>query len=66
MPYSPYSKVVRSVIIYAKLFFTLKSNRIVFAIGEQTPVVSVSFDRYYEIKNNGSHTNIGLEKYAIG
>jgi len=66
IPYSPDYKVARSVIKYAKLCFTLKHHPIVFAIGEQTPVVSVSFDPYYELKNKGALANIGLEEYAIG
>ena len=41
-------------------------HTIVFAIGEQTPVVSVSFDPYYELKNKGALANIGLEEYALG
>jgi hypothetical protein len=37
----------------------MKHHPIVFAIGERTPVVSISLDPYYNLKNRGVLDNIG-------
>lgn len=66
VPYSPDYRVTRSVIKHASFCFTLKHHPIVFAIGENTPVVSVSLDSYYELKNKGALANIDNERFALG
>jgi polysaccharide pyruvyl transferase WcaK-like protein len=58
VPYSPDWRVARGLISRANLCFTMKHHPIVFAIGELTPVVSVSLDQYYNLKNQGVLDNI--------
>lgn len=64
IPYSPDWRVSRGLISRAELCFTMKHHPIVFAIGELTPVVSVSLDQYYNLKNQGVLDNIGYGSNA--
>lgn len=64
IPYSPDWRVSRGLISRAELCFTMKHHPIVFAIGELTPVVSVSLDEYYNLKNQGVLDNIGYGSNA--
>jgi polysaccharide pyruvyl transferase WcaK-like protein len=58
-PYSPDYKVVRGIIADSEFVFTMKHHPIVFAQGEGVPIVSVSLDDYYYLKNKGALDNTG-------
>ena len=62
-PYSPDYRVVRGIIANSKLVFTMKHHPIVFAQGENVPVVSVALDPYYLHKNKGALDNTGHGRY---
>lgn len=64
IPYSPDWRVARGLISTSDLCFTMKHHPIVFAIGEAKPVVSVSLDQYYNLKNKGVLDNIGYGSSA--
>ncbi len=59
IPYSPDYRVVRGVIAFSHLCFTMKHHPIVFAQGELIPVVCVALESYYEHKNRGALANTG-------
>lgn len=65
IPYSPDYKVVRGIIADSELCFTMKHHPIVFAQGEQVPVVSVALDDYYFHKNLGALANTGDEESLV-
>ena len=50
----------RRAIAEARLVLTMKHHPIIFAIGEDVPVVSLSFSRYYEHKNLGALGQYGV------
>lgn len=52
---------VRRVIADAELVLTMKHHPIIFAIGEDTPVISLTYSRYYGHKNFGALQQYGVE-----
>jgi polysaccharide pyruvyl transferase WcaK-like protein len=64
-PYSPDYKVVRGIIADAEFVFTMKHHPIVFAQGEGVPIISVSLDDYYYLKNKGALDNTGHGDFLV-
>ena len=52
---------VRRVIADAELVLTMKHHPIIFAVGEDTPVISLTYSRYYGHKNFGALQQYGVE-----
>lgn len=65
MPYNPDYRVVRGVITFSDLVLTFKHHPIVFAQGENTPIVGIALDKYYEHKNKGALANTGHEDLLV-
>lgn len=55
---------VRRVIADAKICITMKHHPIIFALGEDTPVISLVFSSYYLHKNLGALCQYKQEKYS--
>ena len=58
-------KIIRGVIGKSDLCLTMKHHPIIFAIGEKTPVISLSSGKYYEHKNIGALELFGMEKFNV-
>ncbi len=58
-------KKVRRVIADSKMCITMKHHPIIFAMGENVPVISLAFSGYYVHKNLGALRQYGQEKYSI-
>lgn len=58
-------RTVRGVIARAEVLLSFKHHPLIFAIGERTPCLSISFDPYYHRKNIGAMTNFGLDQFCI-
>ncbi|MDJ0826588.1 MAG: polysaccharide pyruvyl transferase family protein [Rhodobacter sp.] len=58
-------RTVRSVIARARALLSFKHHPLIFALGERTPCLSISFDPYYHRKNIGALANFGLERFCV-
>ena len=58
-------KKVRRVIADSKICITMKHHPIIFAMGENVPVISLVFSKYYLHKNEGALAQYGQKKYSI-
>ena len=58
-------RVVRGVIARAMALISFKHHPLIFALGEGTPCLSISFDPYYVRKNTGAMANLGQEGFCI-
>ncbi len=58
-------KSMRGVIARARALISFKHHPLIFAIGERTPCLSVSFESYYHRKNLGAMGLFGLERFCI-
>lgn len=56
---------VRRVIADAELLLTMKHHPIIFAVGEDTPVVSMAYSDYYVHKNFGALQQYGVEACSM-
>jgi len=56
---------VRNVIANSKFCITMKHHPIIFAMGENVPVISLAFSQYYVHKNIGALQQYGQEKFSI-
>ena len=56
---------IRKVISESKMCITMKHHPIIFAMGENIPVISLAFSKYYVHKNLGALTQYGQEKFSI-
>lgn len=56
---------VRRVIADADLLLTMKHHPIIFAVGEDTPVVSMAYSKYYVHKNFGALQQYGVEACSM-
>lgn len=56
---------VRRVIADSKMCITMKHHPIIFAMGENIPVISLAFSDYYVHKNLGALMQYGQEKFSI-
>lgn len=65
MAYNPDYRVVRGVITFSEFVLTFKHHPIVFAQGENTPIVAIALDKYYEHKNKGALANTGHEGLLV-
>jgi len=57
--------LVRGVIGAAQALVSFKHHPLIFAMGEHTPCLSVSFDAYYHRKNKGAMANLGQERFCL-
>jgi polysaccharide pyruvyl transferase WcaK-like protein len=58
-------RITRGLIAEARFCFTMKHHPIIFAYGEEVPVISVALDDYYYRKNKGAMAHCGQEKYCL-
>lgn len=56
---------IRQVISNSKMCITMKHHPVIFAMGEDVPVISLAFSIYYVRKNLGALEQYGMEKYSI-
>lgn len=56
---------IRSVISDSKLCITMKHHPIIFAFGEDVPVISIAFSNYYIHKNLGALAQYNQERFSI-
>ncbi len=57
--------IIRRVIADSKMCITMKHHPIIFAMGEDVPVISLAFSDYYVHKNVGALAQYGQEKYSV-
>lgn len=58
-------KTIRSIIGNSMACITMKHHPIIFALGEEVPVISLSLGEYYRHKNCGALKTFGMEKYNV-
>ena len=58
-------KKLRKVIADSKLCITMKHHPIIFAYGEDIPVISILHNDYYFHKNIGAMAQYGQERFSI-
>lgn len=58
-------KKVRKVIADSKICITMKHHPIIFAMGENVPVLSLAFSQYYIHKNEGALAQYKQEIYSV-
>jgi polysaccharide pyruvyl transferase WcaK-like protein len=58
-------KKIRNVIANSKLCVTMKHHPIIFAMGENVPVISLAYSQYYIHKNMGALMQYEQEQYSI-
>ncbi len=58
-------RIARGVISGAQWVFTMKHHPIIFAQGENVPVIAVCLDDYYYRKNKGALANFGHEDLCL-
>ena len=56
---------IRRVIADSKICITMKHHPIIFAMGEDVPVISLVFSQYYMHKNLGAQKQYKQEKYML-
>ena len=56
---------IRRVIADSQLCVTMKHHPIIFAMGENVPVISISFSEYYVHKNSGALEQYGQEACSV-
>ena len=56
---------IRRVIADSKICITMKHHPIIFAMGEDVPVISLVFSQYYMHKNLGAQKQYNQEKYML-
>ena len=58
-------KTIKSIIGNSMACVTMKHHPIIFALGEEVPVISLALGKYYKHKNCGALKIFGLEKYNV-
>lgn len=58
-------RVVRGAIGGAVALLSFKHHPLIFALGEDTPCLSISFDPYYARKNTGAMANLGQADFCV-
>ncbi len=56
---------IRNIIANSEYCITMKHHPIIFAMGEDVPVISLAFSQYYIHKNIGALQQYGMEKYSV-
>jgi polysaccharide pyruvyl transferase WcaK-like protein len=57
--------MARSVIAGGFALLSFKHHPLIFAMGETTPCIGISFDPYYYRKNVGAMANLGMERFCL-